>query len=163
MFLHVSLYNIMEEVTIMHDHSLHFHSQEKTVPYNVTSDKMMLKNSNEAEHLHRMPVLESCFKSKVQKRNSVQGPILASSGGNYPPSRDKIAVEGSLQTLCRPVPHPDSDNHTQPQSIKTPIGCSTVQLPQSLLNELSSVLSQTGRIPRQENWELTKKKKKIQG
>ncbi|XP_058251060.1 arf-GAP with Rho-GAP domain, ANK repeat and PH domain-containing protein 2 isoform X2 [Hemibagrus wyckioides] len=129
----------------------HSMEENKMVPYNVTSDKMTLKNSNEAEHLHRMPVLESCFKPKIQKRNSIQGPILASSGGNYPPSRDKMAVEGSLQTLCRPVPHPDSDNHTRPQLKKAMIGCSTVQLPQSLLSELSSVLSQTGRIPRQEN------------
>ncbi|KAK3568028.1 hypothetical protein QTP86_028618 [Hemibagrus guttatus] len=129
------------------------HSVEdnKMMPYNFTSDKMMSKNSNEAEHLHRMPVLESCFKPKIQKVDSTQGPILASSGGNYPLSRDKMAVEGSLQTRCRPVPHPDSDNHTRPQLKKTMTGCSTVKLPQSLLNELSSVLSQTGRTPRQES------------
>lgn len=136
----------------MHDHSLHFGSQDnKMVPHNVASDKMLSKNSNEAESLYRMAILESGFTYKIQKGDSIQGPILASSGGNYSLSKDKMAVEGSLQIQCRPVPHPDSGNHTRPQTKKAGAGGNTVQMPQSLLNELSSVLNQIGRTPREES------------
>ncbi|XP_047671506.1 arf-GAP with Rho-GAP domain, ANK repeat and PH domain-containing protein 2 isoform X2 [Tachysurus fulvidraco] len=129
------------------------HSMEdnKMVPHNVASDKMLSKNSNQAESLHRMAILESGFTYKIQKGDSIQGPILASSGGNYPLSKDKMAVKGSLQIQCRPVPHPDSGNQTRPQLKKAGTGGNTVQMPQSLLNELSSVLSQIGRTPREES------------
>ncbi|XP_017328101.1 arf-GAP with Rho-GAP domain, ANK repeat and PH domain-containing protein 2 isoform X1 [Ictalurus punctatus] len=127
------------------------HSKEdnKMVPLNVTFDKVKSKNLNEADSLHRMAMLETCLKHKNQKGDSILGPTLASSGRN--PSSDKMAVEGSLQTRCRPIPHPDSANQTKSQQKKASIGCSTGQLPQSLLNELSTVLNQTGRTLREES------------
>ncbi|MCJ8731477.1 hypothetical protein PDJAM_G00200070 [Pangasius djambal] len=129
------------------------HSKEDkmTVPLNVTFDKTKSKNINEADNLHRMAMLEGYVKHKNQKGDSILGPNLASIGGNYPLSRNKMAVEESPQTRFRPVPHPDSGNHTNAQQKKAMIGCSTGQLPQSLLNELSTVLSQTGRTPREES------------
>lgn len=145
----------------MHDHSLYFHLQDnKMVPLNVTFDKVKSKNLNEADSLHRMAMLETCLKHKNQKGDSILGPTLASSGRN--PSSDKMAVEGSLQTRCRPIPHPDSANQTKSQQKKASIGCSTGQLPQSLLNELSTVLNQTGRTLREESWPLTSKKTRLE-
>lgn len=119
------------------------------VPLNVTSDKAKSKNSNEADNMNRMPKLEGCLTQKNRKGDSVLS--SASSGGNYAPSRNKMAVEGSLQTLYKPVPHPDSGNYAKSQQKKAMIGCNTGQMPQSLLNELSSVLTQTGRTPREES------------
>lgn len=121
------------------------------VPLNVTSDTVKSKNLNEADNLNRMAMLESCIKHKNQKGNSVLGPTLASSGGNYALSRNKMPVEGSLQIRCKPVPHPDSGNHTKSQQKKAMIGCNSGQMPQSLLDELSTVLTQTGRSPREES------------
>lgn len=136
----------------MHEHSVHFYSQDnKMVPQNVTYDNMKSKNINEDDHLHRMAMLENCFKHKNKKGDSVPGSTLASSVGNFPLSRETMAAEGSLQTRCRPVPHSDSGDHTRPQIKKATVGCSTGQMPQSLLNELSSVLHQTGRTPREES------------
>lgn len=119
------------------------------VPLNVTSD--MSKNLSEVDHLHRLAMLESCLKHKNQKGDSILGPTLVPSGGNYPLSRDKMSVEGPLQTRCRPVLHPDSGNDIRPQQKKAMIGCNTGQMPPSLLSELSTVLNQTGRIPRDES------------
>ncbi|KAI5104366.1 arf-GAP with Rho-GAP domain, ANK repeat and PH domain-containing protein 2, partial [Silurus meridionalis] len=114
----------------------------RIVPLNVSSDKMKSKNLSDSDALNRMAMLEDCLPYKTQKADSIQGPHLAP-GGPYP--RDKMVVEGSLQTRCRPVPHQDSANYTKSQQKKTLIGCSTGQMPQSLLDELSTVLNQTGR------------------
>lgn len=117
------------------------------VPLNGTSDKS--KNLSEAENSHKLAMLESCLRHKNQKEDSILGPILASTGGTYPQLRDKMAVERPLQTQSRPVLHPDSSNHAKPQQKKAMTGCSTGQLPQSLLSELSTFLNQTGRAPRE--------------
>lgn len=121
------------------------------VPLNITTDKLMQKNWIEADSSHRLPMVESCLKHKSQKADSILGLSLASTEGNYPVLRNKMSVEGPIQTLCRPVPHPDSGYHNKPQQKKAIAGYGTGQMPQSLLSELSTVLHQTGRTPREES------------
>lgn len=136
-------------IELVHDYSLHFHTQGKVVPPSVTSDKS--KRPGEADDLYRLATLDSCLNHKKQKGDSPLGPTLAPSGGNYALSRDRVAVEGSLQTRCRPEPHPDSGNHIRPQKKKTTITGSTGQMPPGLISELSTVLNKTGRTPREES------------
>ncbi|TSL40981.1 Arf-GAP with Rho-GAP domain, ANK repeat and PH domain-containing protein 2 [Bagarius yarrelli] len=133
------------------DAAKHSKEENKMAPQNAAYDEVKSKSSNGAENVNRIAMLESCFKNKIQKGDLVQGLSLASAEENYSLSRNKMAVERSVQTLCRPVPYPDSGNHTKSQSKKDAIGCGTGQLPQSLLNELSSVLNQTGRTPKEES------------
>lgn len=131
---------------------IYVHSQDKKlVPLNVTPDMLKSKNSSEADNLHRLATQESYLKHKGQKDDAIIGPALASSEGINPPSRDKLAVEGSLQTRCKPVTRPESGNHIKSQQKKAIVGCSTGKMPQSLLHELSTVLNQTGRAPREDS------------
>ncbi|XP_072543701.1 arf-GAP with Rho-GAP domain, ANK repeat and PH domain-containing protein 2 isoform X2 [Salminus brasiliensis] len=109
------------------------------------------KTENSAEvDKNETAVLESRLKHKDQKGDFKLGHKVATSGGNYPLPRDKTTGDGPPQIQLVPS-RPDSGNHTKPQQKKSLFAYAAGQMPQNLLNELSSVLNQTGRTPKGES------------
>ena len=100
------------------------------------------ENSDEAHDKYKIAGLESHLKYKDSR--------VATTGGNYPLPRDRMAYVENHQ-IQHVSSHPDTGNHTKPPQKKTMFACSAGQMPQNLLNELSTVLNQAGRIPREES------------
>ncbi|XP_062849648.1 arf-GAP with Rho-GAP domain, ANK repeat and PH domain-containing protein 2 [Trichomycterus rosablanca] len=125
------------------------HSKEdnKKLAVNITSDMVKSRNSEECDYKQRLVLLENCIKQKNKKTDPVSGPQVAASGGYNPLQRQRMDVVGSLET----GEFISSNNYSKPPQKKAMLEAATVQMPQSLLNELSTVLSQTGRRPRDES------------
>ncbi|KAI4881132.1 hypothetical protein NFI96_017871 [Prochilodus magdalenae] len=114
----------------------------RLVSKNVTSRP---ENSDEADYKYKPTGLESHLKPKDQKGYS----SVATTGGSYPVPRDRM-VSGPPQIQQEPL-RPDTGDHTRLPQKKAALGYAAAQMPQSLLNELSTVLNQTGRTPRDQS------------
>lgn len=124
-----------------------FHSQKnKTPAVNITPEMVKFKNAEESDYKHTLVFLENCLKQKNKKADPAPGSQVAASGGYNSLQGQRMDVVGSQQTKFT-----SSNNYINPQQKKTMLECATVQMPQSLLNELSNVLTQTGRKPREDS------------
>ncbi|XP_066537264.1 arf-GAP with Rho-GAP domain, ANK repeat and PH domain-containing protein 2 [Hoplias malabaricus] len=108
-------------------------------------------NREDADYKYKMAVIESGLKNKDKKEDAKLGQKLAMSLENYPLQRDRMAYDGPPPQIQYAPSDPDAGNNTKPLQKKTMFGYAAGQMPQNLLNELSTVLSHTGRTNRQEN------------
>ncbi|KAG9274367.1 arf-GAP with Rho-GAP domain, ANK repeat and PH domain-containing protein 2 isoform X1 [Astyanax mexicanus] len=122
----------------------------RMLPVNATSkNSATSENSAEADNKHKSAALESLLKLKDQKGDLKLGHKRATSGGNCPPvPSDRTTSDGPPQIPRRPS-HPDVDIPSKLQPKKPAFGFAAAQMPQNLLNELSSVLNQTGRAAKE--------------
>lgn len=76
---------------------------------------------------------------------------LASSEGTLSVSGFQMMIDDTLQSLGGPSLQQDPSALTQLSPKKAVLPCRGVQLPQNIINELSTVLHKTGRFPKEDN------------
>ncbi|XP_035375986.1 arf-GAP with Rho-GAP domain, ANK repeat and PH domain-containing protein 2 [Electrophorus electricus] len=106
---------------------------------NVPAERARAKNSDEADSKYNTAMLEGCLMPTDQTGNTRTG----AGERNCPLPSDKGVVKGPR--------HPVLGDHGRPPHKGAMYGCAVGHMQQSLLKELSTVLSQTRRVPREES------------
>ncbi|XP_076828614.1 LOW QUALITY PROTEIN: arf-GAP with Rho-GAP domain, ANK repeat and PH domain-containing protein 2 [Brachyhypopomus gauderio] len=111
------------------------------------AERAMAMNPDEADHKRSTATPEGCLRHKDQPGHS----RTRNRQENRSRSSDKMAIKGQPQTWGAPPKDPIAGDGGRPPQKKPMYGGAVGHMPQSLLQELNTVLSQTGRTPQEES------------